>query len=258
MAWVRIDEAFYDSRKWTGAPGDSIGLWVAAMAWCNRNDTREDARQGIVPEFTVKGLINVRSIKATLTDLCAREAFHRVDGGYLIHDYEEYQQGERVRAIREKKAAAGRKGAAGRWGDKQEPPDMADAMAPAMANGMADAITEKWPETGPDPVLPTGSTETTDDLQSAAQSSSVIDQAIAIAARAIYEEDPGQARKGVKAFCTGTAKNLRNERIDEINQHLQHTSDPIEIARLLVGSNAGITLAVHALGIAPTTNGAHP
>lgn len=124
MAFVRIDQEFYDHPKWATAPGDSIALWVAAMAWCNRNESWD----GYIPANKLAGLVNVRNVKRTIADLCQRVAFI-VDGdGYLIHDYPEYQQNEKVRKVREARSEAGRKGAESRWRRAGKP------MASAIAN----------------------------------------------------------------------------------------------------------------------------
>jgi hypothetical protein len=152
MAWVRIDEHFYDHPKWADAPGDSIALWLAAMAWCNRNESIE----GYIPARKTRGLVNVRNLKATLVDLVKREAIHVEGDGYVIHDYAEFQQPEKVREIARKRARAGAKGAAVRWGEHRrraemvDDPGHTDDMAPPMANGMASAIAKTWPDTDSD------------------------------------------------------------------------------------------------------------
>jgi hypothetical protein len=115
MAWVKIDQHFYDHPKWAQAPGDSIALWLASMAWCNRNESIE----GFIPENKLQGLVNVRSVRRTVTDLVQREAYHPAEreglAGYLIHDYPEYQQTAKVRAIAAQRSEAGRAGAKARW-----------------------------------------------------------------------------------------------------------------------------------------------
>jgi hypothetical protein len=116
MSWVRIDDHFYDHPRWATAPGDSIALWLAAMAWCNRNDSFS----GFIPELKLAGLVGVRNVKATTKDLVDRGAFDVTEGGYLITSYEEYQQNDRVKAVREARSAAGKKGAAVRWGVKDD------------------------------------------------------------------------------------------------------------------------------------------
>lgn len=127
MAWVRIDDQFYDHPRWATAPGDSIALWLAAMAWCNRNDSFG----GFIPSPKLAGLVAVKNVKATCTDLVQRGAFTADNDGYWITSYEEYQQNERVKAIREARSEAGKKGAKARWKQKDE----AEEMANAMANG---------------------------------------------------------------------------------------------------------------------------
>jgi len=121
MAWVKIDDQFYDHPKWADAPGDSIALWLCAMAWCNRND----AFDGYIPAAKLGGLFAVKNAKRTCADLVARRAFVPHDNGYLIHGYEEWQQNEKVRAVRAKRSEAGKKGAESRWHGK----DMANAIA---------------------------------------------------------------------------------------------------------------------------------
>ena len=116
MAWVKIDQHFYDHPKWAHAPTDSIALWLAALAWCNRNDSTE----GFIPAAKLHGLVNVRSVRRTSADLAERAAFHPAEreglSGFLIHDYVEYQQPDKVRLIAAKRAEAGKRGAKARWG----------------------------------------------------------------------------------------------------------------------------------------------
>lgn len=155
MAWVRIDEHFYDHPKWADAPGDSIALWLAAMAWCNRNDSVE----GYIPKAKTQGLVNVRNLSKTLADLVERGALHVAGVGYVIHDYAEFQQPEKVKAIAAERSRNGKKGAAVRWGEHRRRQELAgdpghtDAMAPPMPNGMANAIANGWPDTDSDSVL---------------------------------------------------------------------------------------------------------
>lgn len=147
--WVKLDDEFYDHPKWAGAPGDSIALWVAMIAWCNRNDSTE----GFIPALKTRGLVNVRNVKATLADLCVRgePPVIRAEGhGYVIHDYAEYQQPEKVRDIAAKRSAAGTRGANKRW-NKPIANDMANAIANAPPNVIANGC--------PGPVSPSPSTE---------------------------------------------------------------------------------------------------
>lgn len=157
MVWVKIDDHFDEHPKWADAPGDSIALWLAAVAWCNRNDSVE----GFIPAFKLHGRVKVRNLKRTTNDLVERGAFHPVRDGYLIHDYVEYQQPEKVKAIHEKRSAAGRKGAAARWGERARAAEYADAPphddTQAIANGMPNAMTEAIAKKCPVPRSPSSS-----------------------------------------------------------------------------------------------------
>lgn len=143
MAWVKIDDQFYDHPRWADAPGDSIALWLASMAWCNRNDSTT----GLIPRTKTHGLVNVRNLKTTLADLVARGALHESPAGYVIHDYAEYQQPEKVRQIAEKRAANGRKGAAKRWEEyhRHRATPQANGIPTAMAQPIANAIAKQCP-----------------------------------------------------------------------------------------------------------------
>lgn len=135
MPWVKIDEHFYDHPKWATAPGDSIALWLASMAWCNRNDSTS----GFIPAVKLSGLVHIRNVRRTAADLVTRGAYHphTVDGvhGYLIHDYQQFQQPEKVRAIAAKRSAAGQAGARARW--QTDHPSIANSVANSMANAIA-------------------------------------------------------------------------------------------------------------------------
>lgn len=142
MSWVRIDDHFYDHPKWATAPGDSIALWVAAMAWCNRNASFD----GYIPAKKLAGLVNISSVKRTIKDLVDRRGFVPQGDGFLIHEYPEYQQNEKVKAIREKRSQAGRKGASARWGTTG--PVMANAIANATDLPMANERQMVWQTDG--------------------------------------------------------------------------------------------------------------
>lgn len=106
MPWVLLDDAFNDHPKWASAPCDSIAMWIAALAWCNHNE-RWDGR---IPTVRLRGLVNARNPTKTIGDLEARGAIHRDGADHLIHDFTDWQQVDRKRAISEVRRAAGRKG----------------------------------------------------------------------------------------------------------------------------------------------------
>lgn len=112
MGWVRVDDDFYDHAKFVDLSLSAMGLWVALLAWSNRN-----LKDGKIPHAIPQRL-----------GATAEQVQELVDAGLLdvncvgleIHDYHDFQPSkdevEAKRAeISEKRAEAGRKGAASRW-----------------------------------------------------------------------------------------------------------------------------------------------
>jgi hypothetical protein len=191
MAFVRIDQEFYDHPKWATAPGDSIALWVAAMAWCNRNESWD----GYIPANKLAGLVNVRNVKRTVADLCDRVAFSVHGEGYLIHEYPEYQQNEKVRKLRDTRSEAGKKGAESRWRSHGKP------MANAIANAWQTHGNENAPVSGLPVLLKTPPTTTTShrDLPSAvAVVKAIVDVEFAGCQRRGIVTHPAPYRAGIQ------------------------------------------------------------
>lgn len=240
MTWVRIDDHFYDHAKWATAPGDSIALWLAAMAWCNRNESWE----GFIPSSKLTGLVNIRNPKRTASDLCARRAFVKHGDGYLIHEYADYQQNDRVRQIRDARSAAGRKGARVRWGkDGTE-------IANPIANAIADEWQQSWQTDGNENAPETTThnpllQKTTDDSTFSMRNgqSSSVEQMLDLAARAIVRKQKKQTRTG-KPYRDGIVANLLEEQAGPIKSLISEGANELEIAIALSGSEHHAKLAL--------------
>lgn len=128
MAWVRLDDAFCDHPKFLAAGPLAGYMHICAIAWSNRN-----LQDGKVPYAQVERLVNWRGIAHDLwqgelvgggTDVDALDLAERlvaaglwevVDGGYLIHDYHDYQptswEVRKARAkVAKERARAGKQG----------------------------------------------------------------------------------------------------------------------------------------------------
>lgn len=217
MSWIRIDDHFYDHPKWATADGDSIAMWLAAMAWCNRNESFD----GYIPAHKIAGLIKVRNAKATCTDLVKREALARHGDGFLIRNYAEWQQNEKVKAIREKRAENGKKGAAARWGQ------MANGMASAIANANGDATDPAWQTDGKahgneDAPPPTSHSAGVSEQLDNQDSLRLLLLSADIYAQAVYDSNPAAVTKSTpERFMIGTAKNAVAEHGDAAEQYLR-------------------------------------
>ncbi|MEV0993441.1 hypothetical protein [Nonomuraea sp. NPDC050202] len=158
MAWARIDDAFDDHPKvlalldMDGAAA-AIGLWTLCLTYAHRNTRRAGKVPGLIPPTLPRRFFGPdgRAMAALLVEVGLWE---EVDDGWMIHDFAEYLPGKEVSAAR---SAAGKKGAAKRWGDKKPPPDGNRMAPPKQDDGNAIASAKQ-----PDGTLPsTDGTEIT-------------------------------------------------------------------------------------------------
>lgn len=145
MGWVRISDDFYDHPKFTDITPLSVALWVAGLAYCNRNLTN-----GYIPESAAKRLLDFDGLAyetggnefvAAMEDDCAPLALYGLtsvglwhENGHdcptcpqpgrrrlYVHDYLRYQpSADEIKEQRKKRSEAGKKGAASRWGEGKE------------------------------------------------------------------------------------------------------------------------------------------
>ena len=160
MPWVRIDDGFAQHPKVVQAGPLALALQVAGLCYCNRNLT-----DGFIPWSAARSLISWEFLgkpepqgrlrfticvasgmagedvdSAYVIDiLLANGMWEEVDGGYRIHDYEDYQPLKaQVESEREQKQAAGKAGG------------QASAEARAKAGGQAKS--NPGPVPGPVPL----------------------------------------------------------------------------------------------------------
>lgn len=119
MPWVKLDDRFPSHRKIDLLSDRAFRLYVSALCWSSENLT-----EGHIPDANVTRIAHVRNTKATAKELEERGLWERVDDGWQIHDYLDYNptrasiQTERQRnaarqqEYRDKKKAAEAKKAA--------------------------------------------------------------------------------------------------------------------------------------------------
>lgn len=161
MVWARIDDAILDNPKVAKAGVIGLAMHVAGITYSCRNLT-----DGFVPSSVARRLVDVSelatevlrytdtipSVASSLSDV-ARDIppmmgdavaedlvdiglWEKVNGGYQIHDFLDYNPSRaQVEAERIKKANAGAKGAQKRW--QKAGNSVAGAMAGPLAGSMA-------------------------------------------------------------------------------------------------------------------------
>jgi hypothetical protein len=144
MAWFRVDDRFRSHRKVLAIPRkqrrDATSLWYAAGNWC-----ADQVSDGHVPTYMVDELEFALDDAAALV---AAGLWDVVDDGWVFHDWADYNplrvevmanQIAKQFAISQARSAAGKLGAAKRWGHEivAEPDDTAWQTS-AVAAGQDD------------------------------------------------------------------------------------------------------------------------
>lgn len=186
MAWVKIDDHFDEHPKLAKVGPIGWGVWLAGLAYSNRNRT-----DGFIPHAIAEGIGGRWRVRRPGADgieevwrlglscgdndedldsdfvaalLVEAELWETVDGGYQIHDYADYQPTrEDADDLSAKRAEAGSRG--GRAKRKQTDSKLLsnmDAKADQVAGKSEakdkhrDPVPVPDPDPDPDPVPPNG------------------------------------------------------------------------------------------------------
>lgn len=108
MTWVRIDDGMPDHPKFSEPEDEdeALALWVRSLCYCNRNRT-----DGFVPRRKVATLSRAADPYVVASQLVAAGLWEEVDGGFVLHDYADYQPLKaQIEARSAMKAAVGQLG----------------------------------------------------------------------------------------------------------------------------------------------------
>ena len=109
MPWVKIDDGFPFHRKAILAGKDGRALYITALCWSSGQLTDGVIDAAVVPMLCA--ISDVANVEATAKQLVKVGLWEIVDGDYVIHDYHDYNPDAcKVKAIREARAEAGRRG----------------------------------------------------------------------------------------------------------------------------------------------------
>jgi hypothetical protein len=174
MAWVKIDDHFDEHPKLAAVGPIGWGVWLAGLAYCNRNLT-----DGFIPHAIAEGIGGKWRVRIPQGDgreqvwkvsrssgmhgedldsewvaaLLVRERlWEEVPGGYVVHDYTDYQPTrEEAQSLSVKRSEAGAKGAQAK---RQQVAKQTPGKLPSkhLANDMAKVCPVPVPDPDPDPV----------------------------------------------------------------------------------------------------------
>lgn len=130
MSWVKLDDQARQHRKLLAVGPTAAWLWVCGLMYCNA----QKARDGFIPTAAVQVLYPIPTWKKEVPKLVAAGLWEAIDGGFVVHDYHDYQPtAEQAAEVSETKAAAGRLGGL-RSGDSRRRRAQADTEAPLEAD----------------------------------------------------------------------------------------------------------------------------
>lgn len=134
MAWGRMDDGFDDHPKVVAlldeddltTAGVAIGLWTLCWTWAHRNTRKRGKTPGLIPAGLPRRFFG-QAGKDAVQMLVKHRLWDAVDdGGWLIHDFEDFLPTEETREAR---SEAGRRGAAARWAGHRKAADEAESDA---------------------------------------------------------------------------------------------------------------------------------
>lgn len=173
MPWVRIDDHFDEHPKLAAVGPLAWGVWLAGIAYCNRNLTDGFIPRSKAHSFTTFETVDEENLVWTLGRSSGHSGFdidsewviglllgqglwEIVPGGYRVHDYEDFQPTKaQVLADREQKRAAGKAGGEAAARARAKRSAIASGTAGAKAEGVAESKPVPKPKPKPDTETPT-------------------------------------------------------------------------------------------------------
>lgn len=148
MPWVKLDDHFDENPKVARLSDAALALWVTGLAYSNRNLT-----DGFIPTQVGRGKLRYcdGGTDSPIGELESADLWDPVDGGWLIHDFTDYQP-TRDQVLAEREAARERKAKSRR---KSREPSQDESQRDASAT--SSRVTPSpvpVPDSEPDPPLP--------------------------------------------------------------------------------------------------------
>jgi hypothetical protein len=101
MPWVRLDDRFASHRKVALLSDRAFRLYISALCWASENLT-----EGKILDRELSVVARVRGLKAAAAELQQAGLWDRVEDGWQIHDYLDYNPDRaKIQAEREANAA---------------------------------------------------------------------------------------------------------------------------------------------------------
>lgn len=154
MSWAKLDDRVTFHPKIVSAGNTAVGIWLRMITYSCAQRT-----DGFVPESVARMIGSSKEIERT----AKHELIHRVDGGYLVHDFHEYNPtSDDDNGKKDKRAESGRIGGI-KSGIARRSKNEANASKQNEANASIDSKHDASTKSNPvpsRPVLPEEKTNT--------------------------------------------------------------------------------------------------
>jgi len=128
VTYVKLDDGFFANPKVAAVGYDGAGLYAMGLSYCGMYLT-----DGFLPDLWAN-----QHPKRIVAKLVQGELWRKVEGGYVMADYLDYNRcAADIKEERRRKREGGKRGAEGRWTKDQTE---AQAIRQAIADAMADPI----------------------------------------------------------------------------------------------------------------------
>lgn len=157
MTWVRLDDRFPSHRKVALLSDRAFRLHVTALCWCSENLT-----EGRILAAELRVIVHFRGAKVAANELVERKLWDRIDDGWEIHDFLEYNPDRaKVQNDRERNAARQQALRDRRKAQREVREAAANAANEADSNGVTPPVTYSVSNgaPGPAPVPPLSTRE---------------------------------------------------------------------------------------------------
>lgn len=150
MTWFKVDDSFHSHPKTAAVSLAAVGLWTVAGTWSGAYLT-----DGLVDDHMISLLS--RGSTELVDELVRAGLWTRTKGGYRFHDWSDYQPTSKsVRALRETRAEAGRKGGVASGASRSNGHSKPEANASLLASGLLEPPSRPDPKEKQPPKPPKG------------------------------------------------------------------------------------------------------
>ncbi|WP_405561891.1 hypothetical protein [Streptomyces sp. NBC_01180] len=151
MPWVRLDDRFPSHRKVALLSDRAFRLHITALCWSSENLT-----EGKILDAELRVIAHIRNTKAAAKELEERGLWDRVEGGWELHDFLEYNPDKaKVQADRDSNAARQKAFRDRKKAEREAKKAGGESANNPDRNGVTAPVSNSTPVPAPVPLSPT-------------------------------------------------------------------------------------------------------